>query len=147
MTISHRRIASLAALAALAACAHRDTPPSRDSSTATAAASTSPAAPPARASADAVRPNRVLDSAQFADPKTAAAYAAAKSQAAVLEHVYCYCHCHENIGHRALVECFESEHGAGCDICQMEATVAAKMADEGHSAAEIQKAIDVYYQG
>jgi Protein of unknown function with PCYCGC motif len=140
---SHRRVAAVASCVALAACAHRDAPVARPDSTATAGA---PIAPAALAVADASAPNRVLDASQFADPKTAAAYAAAKSHAAVLEQVYCYCHCHENIGHRALVECFESDHGAGCDICQTEATVAARMADEGHSAAEIQKAIDAYYE-
>jgi len=141
MTFSHRRAATVAACVALAACAHRDTPVARADSAVAAA----PAAPTTIAAADAVRPNAVLDPAQFSDPKTAAAYAAARSHAAVLEHIYCYCHCHENIGHRALIECFESDHGANCDICQTEATVAARMADEGHSAAEIQKVIDAYY--
>jgi hypothetical protein len=143
MTFSHRRAAAAVACVALAACAHRDAPPARpDTVTAVAA----PAAPTTLAAADAAAPNRVLDPSQFADPKTAAAYAAAKSHAAVLEHIYCFCHCHENLGHRALIECFESDHGANCDICQTEATVAAKMADAGHSAAEIQQAIDAYYQ-
>jgi Protein of unknown function with PCYCGC motif len=143
MTLPHRRIAALAACLALAACAPQDSSPARR-----AAAVASPAvrpAPTTLAAADAARPNRVLDPSQFPDAATAAAYAAAKSHADVLEHVYCYCHCHEHIGHRALVECFETEHGANCDICQTEATVAARMADQGHSAVEIQKAIDAYY--
>lgn len=98
------------------------------------------------AASGAARPNRVADPAQFADPATRAAYTVARDNAAVLEHIYCHCHCRENIGHRALVECFETDHGAGCDICQTEANVAARMTAEGHTPAEIQTAIDAYYQ-
>ena len=111
------------------------------SPSAASAASAAPAAP-----ADAAKPNRVLDAARFADPQTRAAYAAAKQYAHVLEGIYCYCHCRENIGHRALVECFETDHATECDICQMEAMVAARMAAEGRSVGEIQQAIDAYYK-
>jgi hypothetical protein len=106
------------------------------------------ASPPASAAPpDGAPPNRVLDAARFADPKTRAAYAAAKQYAHVLEGIYCHCHCRENIGHRALVECFETDHATDCDICQTEAMVAARMAAEGRSVDEIQQAIDVYYKG
>jgi len=108
-------------------------------------ANASPSAASAGA-ADAAKPNRVLDAARFADPQTRAAYAAAKQYAHVLEGIYCYCHCRENIGHRALVECFETDHATECDICQMEAMVAARMAAEGRSVGEIQQAIDAYYK-
>jgi len=97
--------------------------------------------------ADAASPNRVLDAARFADPQTRAAYAAAKQYAHVLEGIYCYCHCRENIGHRAVVECFETEHATDCDTCQMEAMVAARMAAQGRSVPEIQQAIEAYYKG
>jgi hypothetical protein len=107
----------------------------------TGTAAAAPAAP-----ADAARPNRVLDPARFADPKTRAAYASAKQYAHVLEGIYCYCHCRENLGHRALVECYETEHAADCEICQMEAMVAARMTAEGRSVREIQQAIDEYYR-
>jgi hypothetical protein len=97
--------------------------------------------------ADAAGPNRMLDPASFSDPHIREAYAAARKHAQVLEHLYCYCHCKENFGHRALAECFESDHGANCDICMTEALIAARMADAGRSAKEIQAAIDVYYRG
>jgi hypothetical protein len=96
-------------------------------------------------SADATRPNKVLDPALWSDPQQRAAYAAAKKYAQVLEQLYCYCRCKENIGHRALVQCFESDHGSGCDICMTEAMIAARMTEQGRSPAEIQKAIDAYY--
>lgn len=113
------------------------------------AASPSPAvatpAPPAVA--DAAAPNKVLDPAGWTDPQIRNAYAAAKQYAHVLERLYCYCRCKENIGHRALVECFESDHGAHCDVCMTEAIMAARMTEQGKTPAEIQKAIDAYYGG
>lgn len=116
-----------------------------------AAASAPPpvsAAPPKPAVvADASAPNRVLDPAGWTDPQVRKAYAAAKQYAHVLESLYCYCRCKENIGHRALVECFESDHGANCDVCMTEALMAARLTEEGRSPAEIQKAIDAYYGG
>ena len=38
--------------------------------------------------------------------------------------------------------CFESDHGARCDICMGEATLAAQLAARGSSLAEIRHAID-----
>ena len=78
------------------------------------------------------------------EPARAQAAAAAEH---VLEEIYCYCRCKENIGHRALVECFESDHGSHCDVCMNEAVIAAKMTQEGKTPKEIQQAIDAYYAG
>jgi hypothetical protein len=133
-----RRVATALALLALAGCAADPAPESQP-----------PAAvvqtPAARAPADASRPNKVLDPAGWTDPRVREAYAAAKQYAHVLESIYCYCKCKENIGHRALVECFESDHGAHCDVCMTEAIVAARMTEQGKTPQEIQKAIDAYY--
>ncbi|MFN8571910.1 MAG: CYCXC family (seleno)protein [Gemmatimonadaceae bacterium] len=95
---------------------------------------------------DASRPNAVLDAAQWDDPQVKAAYAAAKKYAHVLEQLYCYCHCKENLGHRALVECFETDHASMCDVCMTEAMTAARMTSEGKTPKEIQQAIDAYYR-
>jgi hypothetical protein len=103
------------------------------------------ASPPAAAAAAV--PNHVLDPARWADPRVRLAYAAAKRYAGVLEQLYCYCHCKENLGHRALVECFESDHASTCDICMAEAMTAARMTEQGRSAGDIQKAIDSNYKG
>ena len=75
------------------------------------------------------------------------AYEAAKQYATALESIYCYCRCKENIGHRALVECFETEHAAQCDVCMNEAIITARMTAEGRTPKEIQKAIDALYAG
>lgn len=102
-------------------------------------------APSTQATPDAV--NKVLDPAGFADQRVRTAYEAAKKYAHVLEEIYCYCRCKENIGHRALVECFETDHGSNCDVCMNEAVIAARMTQEGRTPKEIQTAIDALYGG
>ena len=99
------------------------------------------------AAPDAGATNKVLDAAGFQDARVRDAYTAAKKYAHVLESIYCYCRCKENIGHRALVECFESDHGSHCDVCMNEAIIAARMTEQGKTPKEIQKAIDAYYAG
>jgi hypothetical protein len=102
-------------------------------------------APSTQATPDAV--NKVLDPAGFADQRVRTAYEAAKKYAHVLEEIYCYCRCKENIGHRALVECFETDHASHCDVCMNEAVIAARMTQDGKTPKEIQKAIDALYAG
>jgi hypothetical protein len=78
-------------------------------------------------------------------PGAAEAYAAARSAPAVLDGLYCHCHCRENAGHRSLLTCFESTHGAYCDICMEEAVLAVQMTGEGSSLAQIRQAIDARF--
>src|SRR5687767_7315414 len=104
-------------------------------------------APASAVAADAAATNKVLDPAGFDDPRVREAYAAAKKYAHVLESIYCYCRCKENIGHRALVECFETDHASHCVVCMNEAIIAARMTKDGRNPKEIQKAIDVLYAG
>jgi hypothetical protein len=70
------------------------------------------------------------------------AYAAAKAIPAVVDQLYCYCHCRENIGHKSLLSCYAGTHAAGCDVCIVEAEMAAQMTGKGYCPAEIQQAID-----
>ena len=148
MIHSRHYVLAASAVLALLGCGPRSESGVRGSAQASSA-SAAPASPavPATVAADASRPNAVLDPASFTDPGTRAAYAAAKQYAHVLEGIYCYCHCKENIGHRALVQCFETDHAASCDVCQNEALIAARMTAAGGSVAEIQSAIDAYYKG
>ncbi len=105
------------------------------------------AAPSTQATPDAAGVNKVLDPMGFTDQRVRAAYEAAKQYAYVLEQIYCYCHCKKNIGHRALVECYETDHASNCDVCMNEAIIAARMTKDGKTPQEIQKAIDAYYAG
>lgn len=75
-------------------------------------------------------------------PGSVEAYAAARASAATLDGVYCYCDCSKHAGHRSLLTCFETDHGAYCDICMGEAIVASGMAQQGRSLMEIRGAID-----
>ena len=89
---------------------------------------------------------RVLsDAAIPRTPGSAEAYAAARAAAGTLDGVYCHCDCSKHSGHRSLLTCFESEHGAYCDICMGEAMMAAELASRGTSLQEIRAAIDARF--
>ncbi|HET8714086.1 MAG TPA: PCYCGC motif-containing (lipo)protein [Gemmatimonadales bacterium] len=75
-------------------------------------------------------------------PGSAEAYAAARVAAGTLDGVYCHCDCSKHAGHRSLLTCFETDHGAYCDVCMGEAMLAAGMAQQGRSLMEIRGAID-----
>lgn len=75
-------------------------------------------------------------------PGSTAAYAAARQAAATLDGLYCHCDCSKHADHRSLLTCFESTHGAYCDICMGEAVLAAQMSGQGQSLEQIRAAID-----
>lgn len=131
---------------ALAACSGNGGPPSEKTSLSTPQVTPQAEAPSTVAPSDANKPNAVMNAALYDDPRVRAAYVAAKKYAHVLEQLYCYCRCKENLGHRALVECFETEHASGCDVCMTEAMTAARMTEQGKTPKEIQQAIDAYYR-
>ena len=60
--------------------------------------------------------------------------------------LFCYCGCDVTDEHGSLLDCFTSDHGVDCYICQEEALVALQMKKEGKSLAEIQKVIDQSYE-
>jgi len=78
-------------------------------------------------------------------PGSTEAYAAARQAAATLDGVYCHCDCSKHAGHRSLLTCFESTHGAYCDICMGEAVLAAQMSGQGQSLEQIRAAIDLQF--
>ena len=75
-------------------------------------------------------------------PGALEAYAAARRVPQVLDGLYCHCHCSKTFGHRSLLTCFESDHGARCDICMGEATLADQLTARGTSLDGIRRAID-----
>ncbi len=75
-------------------------------------------------------------------PSAAEAYAAVRGAPAVLDGIYCHCNCSRTVGHRSLLTCFESEHGAYCDICTGEALLASQLAARGSTLRQICQAID-----
>jgi uncharacterized protein with PCYCGC motif len=78
-------------------------------------------------------------------PGALEAYAAARAVPAVLDGVYCHCDCSKHAGHRSLLTCFQSDHGAYCDICMGEAMLAAQLAGRGTSLQDIRAAIDARF--
>jgi hypothetical protein len=78
------------------------------------------------------------DNAQFSYQTHA--YDLAAKIPAVLHQQPCYCYC-DRMGHNSLHSCFESAHGARCDICLKELYYTYSEYKKGKSASEIRKAI------
>ncbi len=80
--------------------------------------------------------------------RAAEAYRIAEEIPGVIDQLYCYCKCKENpmFQHKTLLTCYTDDHAANCGSCMHEAEMASQMTKEGKTPAEIQAAIDTYYQ-
>jgi hypothetical protein len=78
-------------------------------------------------------------------PGSPEAYAAARAVPQVLDGLHCYCDCARHSGHRSLLTCFESEHGAYCDICMGEAMLAQQLTARGDALDAIRRAVDAQF--
>lgn len=88
----------------------------------------------------------VMPASFFTDnPMVVRTYQAAREIPATLDGIYCYCHCRENEGHRSLLTCFQSQHGAGCDVCLEEAQMAHQLHAQGRSLEDIRAQIDLAF--
>ncbi len=74
-------------------------------------------------------------------------YANAKEIPGILDGLYCYCECAHNFGHRSLLTCFESDHGANCEVCLREAALAFELHKQGKTLDEIRTQIDAMMRG
>jgi hypothetical protein len=72
-------------------------------------------------------------------------YMAAKRIPDICGKLFCYCGCDLTDNHSSLLDCFTSDHGVDCNICQEEALLALKMHTEGKELPDIQKAVDLKY--
>ena len=63
--------------------------------------------------------------------ETRAAYLAAQQHPELLAQLDCYCGCEQHEGHRNLLDCFRSNHGATCATCTGEAVTAGQLFDNG----------------
>jgi hypothetical protein len=77
----------------------------------------------------------------FADPAVQNAYALAGKTKKTLYQEPCYCHCDRSQGHNSLLDCFASQHGAGCNICIYEDFYSYEQSRKGRTAAQIRAAI------
>src|SRR5260370_27235575 len=55
------------------------------------------------------------------------AYLVAQQHPDLLAQLDCYCGCEQHEGHKNLLDCFRTNHGAGCAICSGEAVMAGKL--------------------
>jgi hypothetical protein len=79
----------------------------------------------------------------FEHPRVKQAYAISQQIPETMNHLYCWCGCIER-GMRSALECFESNHGANCDICIRTAEIAWDMTQRGVTdLGAIQKAVDM----
>jgi hypothetical protein len=72
------------------------------------------------------------------------AYVVYSIAATIRELLYqepCYCPCDRMEHHESLLDCYTSEHGLGCKICQKEVIFAFEQYKQGHSADEIRRSI------
>ncbi len=74
-----------------------------------------------------------------------AGYQAAKEIPDICAKLFCYCGCDLTDCHGSLLDCFTSDHGVDCHICQEESILALKFHKKGKSLADIQKFIDKRY--
>lgn len=78
----------------------------------------------------------------FEHPRVKAAYAITQRIPETMNHLYCWCGCIER-GMRSALECFESNHGANCDLCIRTAEIAWEMTQSGVTdPGAVQEAID-----
>jgi hypothetical protein len=54
----------------------------------------------------------VLDPKQFSQPSVVKAYSYAKEIPEIFSQQPCYCNCDTGNGHRSLLDCFATDHGA-----------------------------------
>src|SRR5207248_10440656 len=53
----------------------------------------------------------------------------------------CYCRCDKVFGHGSLLDCFASDHTAGCPICLKEAFLTYQLSKQGKTPSEIREGI------
>ena len=84
----------------------------------------------------------LVPASRFVDrPVVARAYEVAHEIPGVLAQQPCYCNCDKALGHGSLLDCFASDHTAGCGICIKEAFFAFQQTKHGKAAPEIRDAI------
>ncbi len=63
--------------------------------------------------------------------ETHAAYLVAQRHPDLLAQLDCYCGCERHEGHKSLLDCFRTNHGATCATCTGEAITAGQLYENG----------------
>ena len=77
--------------------------------------------------------------------ETRNAYLVAQKHPDLLAQLDCYCGCEQHEGHKNLLDCFRTNHGAGCATCVGEAVAAGELADGGMPVQQIRDALRQRY--
>jgi hypothetical protein len=79
---------------------------------------------------------------EFSDVVVQNAYILAARVKRILYQQPCYCHCDRSQGHKSLLDCFASKHGAECGVCMREAIYSYEQSHHGKNAAQIRAGIE-----
>jgi hypothetical protein len=79
---------------------------------------------------------------EFSDVVVQNAYILATRVKKILYQQPCYCHCDRSQGHKSLLDCFASKHGAACGVCMREAIYSYEQSHHGKNAAQIRAGIE-----
>ena len=85
---------------------------------------------------------QTLAPSEFSEVVIQNAYILAARVKKVLYQQPCYCHCDRSQGHKSLLDCFASKHGASCGVCMREAIYSYEQSRKGKTAAEIRTGIE-----
>lgn len=86
-----------------------------------------------------------LDPKLFVGP-VRKAYTVAEQNPMLLAQLDCYCGCFKTDGHKSLLDCYRSRHGATCQICTNEVLEASRLFDGGMAPEQIKEALRREYQ-
>jgi Protein of unknown function with PCYCGC motif len=70
------------------------------------------------------------------------AYSVAANVKKILYQQPCYCHCDVHEGHGSLLDCFVSNHTAGCGVCMKEVFYTYEQKHNGKTVAQIREGIE-----
>lgn len=102
--------------------------------------------PTPRRDAATTQAGKIVSASSYAAyPRVEEVYREAALVPQVLDGIYCYCECKEHMGHYSLLDCYKSDHAAGCDVCLSEGQMAYEMTQQGKSLYQIRAAVDRLY--
>jgi hypothetical protein len=97
--------------------------------------------PPYYQSVERARPfPHTVSPKRFAEGPVIRAYELAQQIPEILVQQPCYCGCNR-LGHRSLLHCFTSDHGADCTVCLKEILLADRLVREGKGAEYVRASI------
>ncbi len=83
-----------------------------------------------------------MDPALFDKPVVRNAYSVAAGIKKILYQQPCYCRCDRSHGHGSLLDCFVSNHTAGCGVCMQEVFYVYEQLHKDKTAAQIREGIE-----